>query len=283
MLLTVKRPEEVSVLRRIYGPGFFLIGVYTPEDDRLKYVTDDNEIPEAQARKLIARDADEGLPYGQRTRSTFQLADVFLRLDGTNTLKNQAKRFVDLVFGHPYETPKREEQAMFLAHAASLRSADLSRHVGDVIVSKTGELLATGANDVPKYGGGAYWPGEGDQRDYKLGKGSNKAAIEEFLLEIVQKLAPEASTEERRAIKKELEDTRLSDLTEYGRIVHAEMDAITSCARKGVSPREGKMYVTTFPCHIARSTSSRQESWTLNTSSRIRKVELKNYTAARFR
>ena len=251
VLLTVKRPEEVSTLRRIYGPGFFLLGVYTPEDERLRYLQEEKEMSLAQASSLIERDEDEGLANGQRTRATFQLADVFFRLDPTDQggFQKEVRRFVDLAFGHPFMTPKREEQAMFLAHAASLRSADLSRHVGAVIVSPNGELLATGANDVPRYGGGAYWPGPEDQRDYVLGKDSNKVAIEEILDEIANRLAPKGAREEREAIKGKLRGSRLDDLTEFGRIVHAEMDAITSCGRKGLSPRGGKMFVTTFPCH----------------------------------
>lgn len=39
------------------------------------------------------------------------------------------------------------------------------------------------------------------------------------------------------------------DITEYGRAVHAEMDALLTCARSGVSPSGGILYVTTFPCH----------------------------------
>ncbi len=250
LLLTVKRPEEVSTLRRIYGPGFFLIGVYTPEDERLVHLQTEKEMTEPQAQRLVKRDEDEGIPNGQRTRTTFQLADVFFRLDGSErAFQSEVQRFVDLVFGDPFVTPKREEQAMFLAHAASLRSADLSRQVGAVIVSTTGELLATGANDVPKYGGGAYWPGKDDQRDYVLGQDSNKLAIEDIVKEVAQCLAANPDAETVRAIQAKLAKTRLYDLTEFGRIVHAEMDAITSCARKGLSPRGGKMYATTFPCH----------------------------------
>ena len=250
LLLTVKRPEEVSTLRRIYGPGFFLIGVYTSEDDRLAHLRFEREMTDAQARKVAARDEDEGVAWGQRTRDTFQLADVFFRLDTRDMqrFQQEVQRFVDLVFGDPFVTPKREEQAMFLAHAASLRSADLSRQVGAVIVSEKGELLSTGANDVPRFGGGAYWPGPDDQRDHVLGKDSNRAAIEEIVGQIVE-CAELRESEARDAFKSKLKATRLYDLTEFGRIVHAEMDAITSCARKGLSPRKGKMYATTFPCH----------------------------------
>lgn len=251
VLLTLKRPEEITTLRRIYGPGFFLLGLYTTEEERLRYLMEEKEMTEEQAARLIERDEEEGLRYGQRTRAAFHLSDVFFRLDPNDigVFQKEVQRFVDLVFGHPFVTPKREEQAMFLAHAASLRSADLSRHVGAVIVSKHGELLATGANDVPRYGGGAYWPGPEDQRDHVLGRDSNKVAIEDILTEIVDKLAPKGRRDDREAIRQKLVNIRLNDLTEFGRIVHAEMDAITSCARKGISPRGGKMYVTTFPCH----------------------------------
>jgi len=39
------------------------------------------------------------------------------------------------------------------------------------------------------------------------------------------------------------------DITEYGRAVHAEMDALLTCARSGVSPAGGILFTTTFPCH----------------------------------
>lgn len=42
-------------------------------------------------------------------------------------------------------------------YLSSLRSADLSRQVGAVI-SKDRNIISTGANDIPKFGGGQYWP-----------------------------------------------------------------------------------------------------------------------------
>jgi Cytidine and deoxycytidylate deaminase zinc-binding region len=41
----------------------------------------------------------------------------------------------------------------------------------------------------------------------------------------------------------------LWDITEFGRAVHAEMDALISSARNGVSPARSTLYATTFPCH----------------------------------
>jgi tRNA(Arg) A34 adenosine deaminase TadA len=50
-------------------------------------------------------------------------------------------------------------------------------------------------------------------------------------------------------IRKACEGTRLLDITEFGRAVHAEMDAISSCDRAGVSTLGTTLFSTTFPCH----------------------------------
>ncbi|HDL8214600.1 TPA: cytidine deaminase, partial [Yersinia enterocolitica] len=39
------------------------------------------------------------------------------------------------------------------------------------------------------------------------------------------------------------------DITEYGRVVHAEMEAILSCARSEINTFKTTLYCTTFPCH----------------------------------
>jgi deoxycytidylate deaminase len=49
--------------------------------------------------------------------------------------------------------------------------------------------------------------------------------------------------------KKLLMGGLLMDITEYGRAAHAEMEALLSCARSGVSTRGCTLYSTTFPCH----------------------------------
>ena len=47
-----------------------------------------------------------------------------------------------------------------------------------------------------------------------------------------------------------LKDMDFMDLTEYGREVHAEMDALVSAARGTESVKNCILYCTTFPCHI---------------------------------
>lgn len=43
--------------------------------------------------------------------------------------------------------------------------------------------------------------------------------------------------------------SKIKDITEYGRVVHAEMEALLSAARSGIATSTATLYCTTFPCH----------------------------------
>lgn len=145
---------------------------------------------------------------------------------------------------------------MFLAYAASARSSSLSRQVGTVVTTATGELISVGCNDVPCAGGGLYCTGRFAYRDHEYtfrgvkGQDSNEAQIDDIISDIISKLSAHVKgLPSLNAAKKLLEHSLLVDITEYGRFVGAEMEALLSCARAGVSPRDGTLYTTTFPCH----------------------------------
>jgi len=245
IILTLKRPEEVATLRKIYGDGFFLIGVFATEKERLDFLIDENA-PKEEALALIKRDSEESDPYGQQTRATFHLSDVFV------TLKDEAyvvelERFFDLVFSDPFITPTKREHAMFLAYASSLRSGQLGRQVGAAITSRSGDILALGCNDVPKPGGGLYWPDTEDRRDHILGHDTNDKQRDKTVELLISRLRDELHGRSVDELRREFRG--ILDITEYGRAVHAEMDALLTCARSGVSPVGGILYTTTFPCH----------------------------------
>ncbi|MBL4848020.1 MAG: cytidine deaminase [Planctomycetes bacterium] len=249
LIRSLKLPEEVDLLRRVYGPGFNLIGAYSSYERRLNYLVDDLNIkPASKAEKLIARDEEEDDNYGQHTRDTFQMADVFLNADEGESCKAELWRFVDLVFGCPFETPTHDEYAMFMAYSASLRSGELSRQVGAVAVSAYGDLISVGANEVPAPGGGLYWAGdEPDGRDAALlGHDCNHRRRDEILERIITGLSEKV---DRGTVLGVLRASGIKDITEFGRAVHAEMEALLACLRIGVRPTQGTLYVTTFPCH----------------------------------
>lgn len=247
ILNSLKRPEEVSMLRRIYGLGFYLIGIFASESERLEYLTQDKNIRKADALKLMKRDEDEALPFGQRTRDTFQLADVFVKLSD-DAYKKQLERFLDLVFGFPYHTPEPDEHSMFLAYSAGLRSGQLGRQVGASVRTQIGDVVAIGCNDVPCAGGGLYWPGAKDQRDHVRRWDSNDLQVRRIIDDILARLGVTISTPKRAALD-QLRGSLVFDVTEFGRAVHAEMDALLTCARNGVSPVGAELFTTTFPCH----------------------------------
>lgn len=243
LISTLKRPEEAKTLRRIYGSGFFLIGLTPSKNHRDRFFTE-RGIGPSDAAELIETDAAELVEHGQRTRETFHLADVFF---STENYQSEVPRFLDLVFGCPTITPTAEEQSMFMAYAASLRSGDLSRQVGAAIVDRRGDLLSVGCNEVPKYGGGLYGPEEGNDRDITRECDSNEIEKGEMIKKILKELnRDDLSLERARAI---LKPTGLPDITEFGRSVHAEMETLLACARTGRIVRGSTLYTTTFPCH----------------------------------
>ena len=247
LLRSLKHPAEVEALRRVYGAGFFLIGLHATEEQRRAYLRGPLGMTPDEAQALMNRDQEEADPLGQQTRDTFTLADVFVQ---AGREREQLERFLDIVFGHPYHTPRRDEHAMFLAYGASLRSAQLARQVGAVVVSAGGEIIGTGANDVPRFGGGQYWSDDpSDRRDHVEGYDANDREIDRIADAIVDCAREAAKTVNEEQLRRLVKESPLADVTEYGRPVHAEMEALLACARTGTSTKEGTLYTTTFPCH----------------------------------
>ncbi|MEN8207234.1 MAG: hypothetical protein ABFS24_14680 [Pseudomonadota bacterium] len=167
---------------------------------------------------------------------------------------------------------------MYVAYAAGLRSACLSRQVGASIMNQQGNIVSTGSNDVPRAGGGLYGPesGQNDARCAKLEdakcynnvyknrlKGEIQKVIKDKLNEyllglmsqaekvqvgILGKISPNKWAKEMADVA--YQDTRLGGLIEFSRSIHAEMDAIVSLARLGNGSTEGAtLFTYTFPCH----------------------------------
>lgn len=260
VIRSLKHVDEVETLRQVYGGGFFLLGVSASIESRKHYLKELKGVPEEDLDRLIARDDKEKLglkpeaqKFGQQTRDVFQMADAFVNTDDCERLSVQLGRIVDMLFSKPVIPPTHEEYAMFMAYAASLRSADLSRQVGAVIMNCHADIVSTGANDVPKFGGGLYWPTEEDKRDYIEGFDSNQREKTAIVQDVIDCIVGDSSIDENKfkidEIKARLGKSRIMDLTEFGRAVHAEMESLIQAARNGVSVRGATLYTTTYPCH----------------------------------
>jgi cytidine deaminase len=146
------------MFQKLFGQRSLLISIYEPREQRVENLcrkiasSKNSSDPDAHreiAEDLIDTDQKERSDFlGQRLEDVFQRADVFLKV-GTS-FREDARRFIQLLFQAPYITPTVDELLMFQARATAQRSADLSRQVGAVIATKTGEILATGCNEVPR-------------------------------------------------------------------------------------------------------------------------------------
>jgi len=272
---SLKHPDEVNKLRKIYGDAFVLLSIYSPRPDRVDRLAEriadskkdnDKATYRAAAERLVSLDTKSNdKQFGQNVQDTFPMGDFFIRMAEKETIRKDIKRFFETWFGHPFHTPKKDEYGMFHAQTVSLRSADLSRQVGAVIASEDGEILAVGCNEVPKASGGAVWEGDaGDYRDFQLGYDSSSLMKDKIIAEFLGRLkesgwlsAAYAELDSESIIEKALhaenaplKGARVTSILEFGRIVHAEMSAIMDAAQRGIPLQGATLYCTTFPCHM---------------------------------
>ena len=261
VLRQFKRKEEIDLLRSIYGRLLFQISVHSERSSRVdnlsrKFASSHNSTAHNnyrdRAESLVAKDENElDRPHGQRVSDVFHEADFIVDSNtDEKALGEQMSRFVDLIFGSNSISPSKDEYGLYTAKSASLRSLDLSRQVGAAIFTKRGEIVALGANEVPKALGGTYWGDEKhDDRDFRRGEDSNEKRKREIFSELAEILAPGKSASELLSLPA-VRRSQFMDALEYGRMIHAEMSAICDAARLGRTLKDTVLYSTTFPCHM---------------------------------
>ncbi len=270
ILDSLRHPEEVRLLQRLYSGAFTLIGVVCDEDvrrDRLvsKYKGADKQ----SATEFMRRDEGISTPkYGQHVADAFEMADFYLDNTESRTLENdrsnkawdipgQLSRLLKIISHGEIQRPTSEETAMYVAHGAKLRSACLSRQVGASLIDDYGNIVSTGTNEVPRSGGGVY--GESPDTDGSFDgrcnvfKGFCRNTDEQNkMIDELLGLIPETTslpTERKIELREQLRKSRIGQLIEFSRAVHAEVAALLSASRQGKSTSRTRMFVTTFPCH----------------------------------
>jgi len=270
----IKRPDEIRTLKEVFGRNVLFLSCYSSKDDRKEHLvkkllktnrgTNRTEL-ESMALKIMSIDENErDIPSGQRVIECYPHADFVLDCTDLSALNKSVDRLIDIYFGHPFISPSRDEYCSYFANAASYRSLDLSRQVGAAIFSDDCEVIALGCNEVPKAGGGTYWDDtECDRRDYALGHDSNQQVKQDMARDALVRLQKNWLADKYRNLSPErlsyqalessdapLRGSMISDVIEYGRMVHAEMNAITDAARTRKSTQDTTLYCTTMPCHL---------------------------------
>lgn len=256
-----KRSEEIGLFRAVYGRLFCQVSIYSRRGSRVdflsrKFASDSSSANtkkfRSEAENIINTDEHESDElHGQRVSKIFHDAEFIINADlNQPSIAEQIHRFCDLLFGSNCISPTKTEYGMFIAKAAALRTLDLSRQVGAAIFSPAMEIISMGSNEVPKAGGGTYWADDSiDDREYKRGLDSNDKRKKEILGDLLKRLNMNDDVNE--VLKnRDIQDSQFMDSLEYGRIVHAEMLAISDAARSGRSVSQASLFCTTFPCHM---------------------------------
>lgn len=257
----LKRPEEVALLKSVYGGNILFLSCYAPRAVRVKYFADkfasesrstSRTMQESKALELISKDEHEADdPNGQRLLETYAKGDFVVDCSSPQSLKATMERFVEAFFGYQFISPTADEYGAYMAYSASLRSVDLSRQVGAAIFQNAGEIVSFGCNEVPKYGGGTYWTSdENDARDFRLGSDANSRIKADMINDTLRHLTDAGWTPPAGENSNSLQGAMINDILEFGRVIHAEMNAICDASRFGRKTAGSTLYCTTFPCHM---------------------------------
>jgi deoxycytidylate deaminase len=273
----LKRVEEILTLREVYGSNIIFVGCYSPKRVRVRNLVslllknergaDHNQL-EAQALKIIGIDENQrDVKDGQRFLDAYPHSDFIIDCTDTPSIRKSVQRFIECFFGHPFVSPTRDEHGMYLAQTASLRSTDLSRQVGASIFGPDKQIVSLGCKEVPKFGGGTYWTDDNPHgRDFQQGYDSNARLRSDMVRDLLGRLrsdwlnVPHANKSPEQLATEALQDddekqgplarAMISDVIEYGRMLHAEMNAITDASRYGRETKDATLFCTTMPCHM---------------------------------
>lgn len=249
----LKHPDEIALLKEAYRNNFYLLGLLRTESQRRQNLKDE-QMSDAEVGILIDRDRKAAEAHGQQVEKSLHQSDYFIRnIEVAEEIDKSVNRFIKLIHGVNHITPTQDEVGIYSAYSASLRSACLSRQVGAAITDDKGNVLSTGCNDVPKFGGGLYNAESlRDKRCFNHGKRCFNDKHKEILREEIESILSEESIPNAGVLaNKIIEESKAKSLIEYSRAIHAEMDAITALARNSNSNTVGKtLYCTTYPCHV---------------------------------
>ncbi|RQO32647.1 deoxycytidylate deaminase [Taibaiella sp. KBW10] len=261
---SIKSKEELELFRKVYTDNFYQISLFSSLEERRKNLARKG-FTKPEIEEIIDIDDKQNFNHGQNVRGTFVEGDFFMRVSAGNTpeIERKIQRFFNLIFESSIVTPTIEEKSMYLAKSASGNSACLSRQVGASIIDKKGTLLATGWNDVPKFGGNLYTSDYvRDHRCFNLGYCSNDKHKDELVENIIKSLLNDNDTRQMlekdnvvdldlvKKIRNNLRNSKVKDIIEYSRSIHAEMHAIIQGSQlTGDKMVNGVLFCTTYPCH----------------------------------
>ena len=242
---SIRNPNEVKSLRGEFSK-FYLVALRAESDIRWSRIKTKYNSNQGVFELDDKTDSDEKVPYGQRVRESYEMADFIIsnakdtphESKSYNLLKQNVCEFIDIVEGNKGFSPKQNEALMAMAYAASIRSRCLQRKVGAVLVDSQGSVFSSGYNEVPV-----------DQETCKAEYGRCYRTVlkDEFADEIGKVIKDAQLAKEVYNLFK-----NKFKILDYCRSLHAEEIAILNVARFGsaVALKDSTLYTTTYPCNL---------------------------------
>ena len=185
ILRSLKHQDEIALLRQIYRERFVCVGGGVPREERIKRLagliadshgsTERHEC-EREATRLAQRDEAEEEDEFATARTCVAPSPRPTSSSTPPTGRWPANSSTAACGpGRGTRSPPRRRRSSACSTPTRPACARpiLSRQVGAAITIGS-DVVAVGSNEVPAFGGGAYWTGQaGDARDFQLGQDAN--------------------------------------------------------------------------------------------------------------
>ena len=267
---SIRNPAESEVFRHVYGESFYLLGVGCDSAVRAERLRRKIEQTcervgahtNVRLKEILENDSNTNDKYGQQVANTFLDADYFVdnAEDWGDHFSNakitsELNRFVDWVIGSNTLSSTIVEETMFEAFKASLKSTNLVNQVGASLVDADGQFVGIGSSDIPNGGDELF------KKSFNTAKNENGRCVfcnnpnffdiiehDQMIDEIVEKVASMSNEVDAGELNHIIRSVLLKHKLEFSRVIHAEIDAIITAIRSGISTIGCKMFVTSFPC-----------------------------------
>lgn len=222
-----------------------------------------NEVPKAGGsvfwegdnKEEDFRDFSVGFDINTKKKEELLVQTIKLLQDvGVVTIgsfENQVGKLVDAIFPQSQEAAQKEETLDAINHVLratgqpelALDSIDNKEEFKNKLVERITSSYQNAANRMVAFLQDVQKPEAGLPDDNQLKMYKSFKIEETSPIQIANSLLYGEHSSK-------FKESQIANILEYGRVVHAEMHAITDSAKRGLSVDGAILYCTTFPCHM---------------------------------
>lgn len=258
----IRNLGEVRALEERYGYRFLLIAVMASQQerwDRIGQQYTDTGRTQVDFIQDDERDRNEEIETGQQVELCVDRSDVFINSSSPvdiGAFKQKVLDYIDLVTGTVPRAATQEEILMNMAYGSSHSSKCIKRHVGAIVVDKTGHVVGVGYNENPLGTKPCIEEPEYDRKCYRdivrnehfasLADRGARCPVCGERLSVTEGPPWRCRHCAENGVKTNLENFYFPDRAmSWCTAIHAEVWAVLVAGSRAIG---GTVYTTTFPC-----------------------------------